>query len=59
MNQLKIATGGECFVTDKKNAQDRETHGYGYDKSVKDLKVIGENHQSKNKVHDEQQKKDK
>lgn len=31
----------------KKNEQDREEIGYGYDKSVDDLKVIGQNNRDK------------
>lgn len=44
---------------DKKNEQDREELGYGYDKSVDDLKVIGQNNQAEDKkenVQDEQRK---
>ena len=32
----------------KNKKQDREEQGYGYDKSIEDLKVIGQNTRAKN-----------
>lgn len=42
----------------KKTVQDREEQGYGYDKSLEDLKVIGQNNKAKNyKGKDRKEKK--
>ena len=43
----------------KKNGIDREEHGYGYEKSVEDLKVIGQNNQAKNNKENVREEKRK
>ena len=43
----------------KKNEQDREELGYGYEKSLDDLKVIGQNNQDKKNEKKEQKDKKK
>lgn len=44
-------------MTDKNNEKNREEHGYGYDKSVQDLKVVGENKPKKNKEEIDERRK--
>lgn len=41
----------------KGNGQDREELGYGYDKSVDDLKVIGQNNRAKSNEKKMQKKR--
>lgn len=43
----------------KKNGTDREEHGYGYEKSIEDLKVIGQNNKTKNNKDNSQEEKKK
>lgn len=40
-----------------KSKKDREEYGYGYDRSVDDLKVIGQNEAAKNNKENRSEKK--